>query len=184
MEYYNQCGNCIEYKFAGSNKKGFCEWYRCYYYPDDSCNHQKNRKEDQTGCFITTIICDILGYDDNCDVLNNLRNFRNNIMQKDITYRPLLLEYDIIGPKIANNIKIEYETNKDKSLWQKIYDIYLVPTSNLIKEAHNNKAVCKYREMVNILKEYYSLKLEMEDIRKINNYDMSTGGHGKVKSLT
>ena len=36
--------------------------------------------------------------------LNSLREFRNNYMQQNKKYLPLLAEYDIIGPIISNRI--------------------------------------------------------------------------------
>ena len=37
MAYETQCGGCIDYDFQGDNYKGYCSYYRSYYYPGDSC---------------------------------------------------------------------------------------------------------------------------------------------------
>ena len=42
------CGNCEYYDYEGKNRKGHCEWYKAYYYPDDSCSHFKEGEENVT----------------------------------------------------------------------------------------------------------------------------------------
>ena len=53
MEYDGRCGTCLEFKdkrncrdcfdikYANS-EKGYCDYYRSYYWADDSCDHYKN----------------------------------------------------------------------------------------------------------------------------------------------
>lgn len=179
MAYDNQCGGCIYYEFIGDGEKGYCSWYRSYFYPGDYCDHQRT---DSSSCYITTIICDVLGLEDNCGVLNTLRDFRDNTMQKNVKYLPLLLEYDVVGPQISSLIKQEYSKTKDIELWTQFYNFYLVPTFNLINENKNEEAVSRYIEMVSSLKEYFALEsINLESIA--NEYDISTGGHGKLKTL-
>ena len=36
LEYQYQCGGCVYYDFQGDYKKGYCSWYRSYYYPGDN----------------------------------------------------------------------------------------------------------------------------------------------------
>ena len=33
------CGSCKEFEYAGKNCKGYCNWYKCYYHAEDSCQH-------------------------------------------------------------------------------------------------------------------------------------------------
>ena len=34
------CGTCKYFEWDGQeNKKGYCAWYKAYYYPDDECDH-------------------------------------------------------------------------------------------------------------------------------------------------
>lgn len=180
--YETQCGGCTYYDFQGDDYKGYCSWYKCYYYPGDSCSHQNPREQGSSGCYITTIICDVLGFEDDCSVLNNLRSFRDNVMQKNCRYFKLLLEYDVIGPKISQLIKEEYDKTQDKEIWIQFYNFYLVPTSNYVNENKNEDAITRYMEMISSLKEYFSL--EDIDLNKIaEDYDMTNGGHGKLKFL-
>lgn len=176
LNYDNRCGSCGYFGFVSDYKKGYCEYYKAYYYPDDSCYHYKDRSP-SGGCYITTIVCDILGKEDDCDVLNTLRSFRNNYMQKNAEYSPLLMEYDVIGPKIAEAIRNDY-TESDKSFWEDYYDIYLMKTCDCIKNEEFNEAIKTYINMVESLKKYYSIPDEKIEIE---NYDFTKGGHGKVK---
>jgi len=178
MAYETQCGGCTYYDFQGDNYKGYCSWYRCYYYPGDSCSHQ-NPREQSSGCYITTIICDKLGFSDDCGVLNSLRGFRDNIMQQNCKYCKILFEYDVIGPKIAGMIK--EDKNSDQELWISFYNFYLSQTANFILNQQYDDAVSRYTEMVNSLKEYYGISENIVEIAK--SYDMSQGGHGKLKLL-
>lgn len=177
--YEEQCGGCTYYDFQGDNYKGYCSWYKSYYYPGDSCSHQNPREQGSSGCYITTIICDKLGYSDDCGVLNTLRGFRDNIMQKNCKYCRTLFEYDVIGPKIAGMIKEDNTT--DQELWINFYNFYLQQTANLILNQQYDEAVARYTEMVNSLKDYYGINESIVEIAK--NYDMSQGGHGKLKLL-
>ncbi len=179
MAYETQCGGCINYDFQGDYAKGYCSWYKSYYYPGDSCSHQQPR-ESSSGCYITTIICDVLGNNDDSFVLNTLREFRNNILQKDVKYLPLLMEYDVVGPTLANLIADEYKKTQDKEMWISFYNFYLSATANFIVEKKYSEAVSRYQEMVVSLKDYFGI----EDINiTIPNYDMSQGGHGKLRLL-
>ena len=160
--------------------KGYCSWYQAYYYPGDKCSHQKpNGSSSSSFCYITTIICDKLGFDDDCVVLNTLRDFRNNTLQKNCKYFPILFEYDVIGPKIAEMIK--NDTATDQELWVQIYNFYLSATANFHREGKTDDAVKRYQEMVVALKEYYGIKEQITEIAK--GYDASQGGHGIVKLL-
>ena len=178
MAYETQCGGCTYYDFQGDNCKGYCSWYKAYYYPGDSCSHQKPR-EASGSCYITTIICNVLGFDDHCPVLDDLREFRDHVMQKSENYKDLLQEYDSIGPDIAYFIEKEYEKTQDKEMWIQFYNFYLVPTANFVKKKEYHQAVYRYQEMVMALKEYFGIR---DDVRTmVPNYDYTQGGHGKVK---
>lgn len=177
MAYETQCGGCTNYDFQGDNVKGYCSWYGAYYYPGDSCSHQNPRES--SGCYITTIICNKLGYDDNCQLLNTLREFRDNVMQKNINYAKLLFEYDVIGPTIAG--MINQDTISDQEIWIQFYNFYLLPVANLLSDNKYDEAISRYTEMVSALKEYYGINTNIKEISK--EYDMTQGGHGKMKCL-
>ncbi len=72
---------------------------------------------------------------------------------------------------------------KSKDLEGKFYNTYLFSIATLIEENMSIQTIFKYREMVNILKDYYRIKIKIENIKKMKDHDMSIGGHGKVKSI-
>lgn len=178
MYYYeNQCGGCVYYDYQGDNSKGYCSWYRTYYYPGETCSHQKPR-EKSSGCYITTIVCNVLGLEDDCEVMQSLRGLRDCHLQNHEAGRIILLEYDVVGPEIAGLIEKEYKETGDKTLWQRIYDTYLTETSRLVLLGNYQKATEKYIEMVRNLKEYFAIPEHHIDIE---NYDQKNGGHGYIK---
>ena len=184
MAYENQCGTCDYFKDARntnvlfdknnpSNIKGYCEWYKAFYYPDDSCGHHRSRDYVPGGCFITTVVCDKLGYSDQCEVLESLREFRKDVLQKDVSYAPILYQYDVMGPEISKHIG-----NDSIELSQKIYDCFLVPIVNLLKEKEYEVAVKRYISMTNLLKNYYGVTSPLE---VDSSYIFQNGGHGYLK---
>lgn len=130
------------------------------------------------GCYLTTMICNILGLPDNNSYLNTIRNFRNNTLQKDIRYKSLLVEYDIIGPKIAK--ALENDPMKI-SIARAMFSKYIEKIIIFINIGKLNDAITNYIEMTNSLK--YLYKLENENITqlKIENADINKSGHGKYK---
>ena len=184
MAYDNQCGSCGYFKDKRntnilynknnpSNIKGYCEWYRQFYYPDDSCSHHRSRDYVPGGCFITTVVCLKKGLDDNCDVLTTLRDFRKDVLQEDVRYAPILYQYDVIGPEISKNIKEDSFNIADK-----IYDCFLVPIVKLLKKKEYKRAVDRYIFMTNSLKDYYGI----DNNNSIDSsYDYKNGGHGYLK---
>ena len=40
------CGNCMYYEYEGKDRKGHCDWYKSYYYPEDSCSHFREGNEE------------------------------------------------------------------------------------------------------------------------------------------
>ena len=160
MAYDNQCGNCQYYDSDGYDPdrypawyKGYCSWYRTYENPGNSCRNQKPRNTtNSSGCYITTILCGVLGKDDDDDTLNTLRGFRDNIMQQNPMYLETLQEYDVVGPIIAENIDREFKETQDVSVWKLVFSNYIEPVSKFIKDGMYDSAVAKYKEMVEALK--------------------------------
>ena len=183
MAYDNQCGSCDNFEdsrkdtaYDTSNPsyiKGYCSWYGTYYYPSDSCSsNYRPRGGSSSGCYITTMLCNRLGLEDDCCELETLRDFRDNVLQQNIQYQELLYEYDTIGPVIASHLEKE-----DISIIEKIFETYIKPVIGLLKEGKGEAAVSKYVEMTCSLEEYYGISDEQT---VPENYDYSHGGHGKV----
>ena len=131
-------------------------------------------------CFITTVTCNILGLPDNHEVLNTLRNFRDNTLQKDKKYEEILKIYDAVGPIIANNL------NNDENKVQIASDIYketLLPIVNNIKNNETNRAIQHYLYMTLYLVSHYNQKDTYNNLKETNygfkQFNQYLAGHGK-----
>ena len=116
------CDKKLERHLATDPECGsFCKAYSRSYSAINNAIDYSNSKNSGGGCYLTTMLCNILGMDDNNIYLKTLRDFRNNILQKDEKNKQLLIEYDIVGPKIAEALNSDPLKNKIA----KIYLIYL-----------------------------------------------------------
>jgi len=185
----DHCGNCCHLDWNNKEKyssrdKYWCKDKKRYVEPTDtSCDYfLKDRSKPNdggytpSGCYITTIIVDILGYEDNCEVLNVLRNFRDNVLKTNIKYLPLLFEYDIIGPIICEYIKSE---KNNEQLCLGLLKHFLIPCVNLIKENKFEEAVEVYRNLVLHLRSNYEIILT--DIIIPDDYSIEDIGKGRIR---
>lgn len=184
---------CTYYSFKGGLFGGdyWCDKKKCavdentYYkfcrdYSYSSCPIYKQGSG--SGCFITTVTCEILGCQDDSLVMNDLRSFRDNVLQKDSKYYDILKEYDVIGPKLADCIR----NDKDKNEMAKgLYQNVLLPVHQDIQDNNYNAAVEKYYLMTLMLINYYGLKHVYNNIKDndygYDNFEPSLAGHGRVK---
>lgn len=140
------------------------------------------RQSNSSGCFITTVVCDILGKKDDDKILNNLRSFRDNILQQDSEYYNILKDYDNIGPVLADAM----ENDKDKvKMATFLFNTVIMPINSLIENKQYEQACEKYYLMTLALINYYGLKHEYNN-DKDNDYgylefNPKTAGHGRVR---
>ena len=194
MAYENRCGSCYWLRDmrsdsrlydTGCYERGHCIELKTCPYPDETtCSNYKDRetysnynypasKQTSTGCFITTIVCSLMEEKDKCSILETLRDFRKNVMQKDSKYKELLFEYDTVGPQIAKNL----EDDQEYELANGILNFYIIPAVYLIREKKYEEAVKKYTTMTKALEDYYGISV---DTKVPENYDYKNGGHGKM----
>lgn len=134
---------------------------------------------ESSGCFLTTIVCQILGKKDNDEILANFRIFRDNILQPNQKYHDILKEYDVIGPMLVDCISND---NDKEKLATCLYNNVMGKINTQIKQKQYDEAVESYYIMTLSLINYYGLKHEYNQI-KDNNYeytdfDPKTAGHG------
>lgn len=189
--YKDECGSCENfYECRGywdnpydinDTEKGYCSVYKTTYYPDDSCNNNYKKRGSYSGgpCYITTIVCNILGHDDDCFALDSLRNLRDSFMQPNEEYKQDLYEYDTIGPEIAKIIYDDYQETKDPSIANSLYLNYILPAAIEAKQDKPNNAITIYKRMTNLLKETYNIEPNNE---LLEEYDQTKGGHGYIKT--
>ena len=180
-----KCAECTYFdwknKKTSSRDYRWCKEMHTYKEPtDSSCRYFIKREKAETGCFITTVVVDVLGYSDDCWILNTLRKFRKNIMQKDYRYADLLLSYDAIGPQIAESLNNMPEKEQISLL---VCQYYLIPICKLINDENYTSAVNLYVGMVRFLQN----QLYVED--DVNNYTYDDSvlpeekGHGRARVI-
>ena len=151
----------------------------CKDYNYSECSIYKS-KNPSSGCFITTVVCEILHKEDNCDLLNDLRSFRDNVLQKDEKYSEYLQDYDNIGPVIASKLR---KDNNREDIASTIYTKALLPINDLLKNKEYDKACEKYYIMTLLLINYYNLKHVYNLGKDSGNYavdfELETAGHGR-----
>ena len=169
--------HCERHLSTDINCNRFCKAYSRDSYTIKNAYNFSNEKNN-SGCYITTIMCNILGMPDNNPYLETIRNFRNNYLQKNNEYKALLVEYDIIGPKIAhalNNDPLKERIAKN------YFNAYINPITNLINSDLYIAAINIYKQMTNSLKDFYSLNNIYPSNFEIDNTDINESGHGIYK---
>ena len=104
-------------------------------------------EKDSGMCFITTAICNYLGFADNCYILNTFRKFRDDFMKVDDDMKRDVKKYYDIAPAIVEQIKGRPE------ILDKLIVDYLLPCLKLIEGEENLNAYKKYKGMVEYLQE-------------------------------
>lgn len=157
-------------------------YYRyCRDYSYDECPIYKH--QESSGCFITTIICNLLGKKDDYKILQSLREFRDNILQKNEKYYDILKEYDVIGPIIADCIINEKD---NEQIVKDTYHKSIIPIYYLIYHQKYEEAINRYQLMIQLLIDYYGLNEQYQEIKN-NNYNYpdfipEKSGHGKRRA--
>lgn len=145
----------------------------------NECSNYKYEKP-SSGCYITTVTCDILGLKDDNYYLNILRTFRKNFLQRNSYTLELLEEYDFVGPIIANRIM----NDKDKKqIAFQLFKNNIVPISYDIFNGDYDIAIKKYTDMTKELIKKYNLEALALTIPGQSEYDYtkdySEYGHGR-----
>ncbi len=129
------------------------------------------------GCFITTIVCDIIGLDDDSSILKAMRSFRDDYLAKHEEYIPLLIQYDSIGPEIA--LHLQCDKNK-KKIARKLVANYLSGCVFLLQQKKFDDAASLYYEMVEYLASYYDVYIAIDtDFEKPNPNGLL--GHARIR---
>lgn len=116
------CRDCYYYTFEGEDKKGYCSYYKQYYYPTESCRYEK--RSSSGGCFMTTACCEYKGLPDDCHELTQMRYIRDSYLKQTQLGNGLISLYYEEAPHIVQ--KIMSKANKQELLeqiYQRITDI-------------------------------------------------------------
>ena len=132
-----------------------------------------------SGCYLTTIMCKLLGYKDDNYYLDKLRYFRDNVMKNSGEYIPLLIIYDVVGPVISKKLESDIH---GKEIAQVYFDKYITKSVAAIEEEKNKEAINIYIAMTDSLANRYGINTTFvkPDIKDI---DMQNLGHARVRKL-
>lgn len=168
------CESRLEWHYA--NEADCYRFCRAYSRSDSVArsHYEKSENSQSSGCYLTTITCEILKLPDNNFYLETLRNFRKDILQKDEKYKEILVEYDIVGPIIANNLKKEKE---NKMIAKNLLKMGISKTVYHILNEETIDAIKCYTDMTKLLIQAYNINI-VPTIEEVQNADINKSGHG------
>lgn len=105
-------------------------------------------------CYISSACCQYLGLPDNCDVLETLRKYRDNVLILTDEGKRDIEAYYQQAPTIVR--RLESLANCEQ-VYSVIYRNYLVPAVQLIQAGKNDEAHCIYRTLVSDLTRYLDM---------------------------
>ncbi|MDR0355820.1 MAG: hypothetical protein LBJ64_08830, partial [Deltaproteobacteria bacterium] len=111
--------------------------------PDLGCDTESVRTQ-KSGCFITTAVCEKLGFADDCEVLSCLRSFRDGYLARSPKAH-LIGEYYARSPEIVDFIRRQADGRR---LAGEVLEQFLWPVCGLIKSGRNSEAISLYETMV------------------------------------
>ncbi len=173
------CERKGEYRLACDPKcYSFCEAYRRSNTARE--NMYRVSQNSSSGCYLTTIMCKLLDYPDSNYYLNTLRYFRDNVMQTNSNYLPLLMTYDTVGPQIAD--KLENDPN-NKIIAITFFNNYITRAVVAIENGKNEEAIKIYTAMTSTLAEKYNIRVRNIETNS-EGIDPKTLGHGYTRRRT
>lgn len=196
-EYENSCVSCGELRLTDPYQGKFrcVRKYEDHYAFDKKCEkyylcrkrsnseiesaykYSKEYSKDTSGCYLTTMICNILGYDDSCYYLNILRKFRERNKYNPY-YQYLFLIYDIYGPLIAKKLSEDFNR---KSVAIDMITNYINEACLNIIDNNDENAKKLYIDMTNYLASLYGITISYDCLPSEFNIDKL--GHGRFLSL-
>ncbi len=169
----------VTYKCALTNEEVSDSHYEkwCSSWDHVKCVDYKEDEDSKSSslCYLTTIVCNILGFADDVTYLQTLRYFRDEVLQKDEQYKEILATYDIVGPIIAKNLS---EEEHRKQIALNLFNLGISKVCKLIEEKKEKEAVELYMEMTKLLISGYEINNIVSE-EYLNNMDVSKSGHGR-----
>ncbi len=103
------------------------------------------------GCFLTSACMEAKGLPDDCDELETMRRYRDEVLARQTGGKEEINRYYAIAPDIVENINKRKDA---KEIWQRVYDEMVAPCVAYIKAAEYDQAFALYRD--------YALRLEAQ----------------------
>jgi peptidyl-tRNA hydrolase len=103
-------------------------------------------KANHSSCFITTVVCEVLGKPDDCAALVKLRRFRDEWLVEFSWGVALAANYSIIAPGIADKIREHPERD---AICERLWEAFIAPAVAAIDRREHYRALTIYLELVN-----------------------------------
>ena len=140
--------------------------------------YDNSKSHSSSGCYITTIMCNILEMPNDNYYLETLRNFRDNVLKKDAKHFPLLIQYDKIGPIIASYLE---KDEHNKEIANALFSNYIERTVAAIEEGKITTAINIYIGMTMSLQERYQIDKEVMIVNLNEPIDTELLGHARTR---
>lgn len=129
----------------------------CTEYSYDECPNYK-------ACFVATTVCNELGMQDAETTLDILHCLRHEIMEGNTKYQEALKTYDVVGPAIISEMAKPYmissgdeQVDTRPQIIKNLYNMCMVPVSELVKQNRIEEAVELYKDTMNLLVQGYGI---------------------------
>lgn len=119
-------------------------------------------------CYLSSACCEHLGLPDDCDELETLRRYRDDVLARTREGRRDIETYYRQAPEIVRQIEA---LASRKQIYSVIYSAYLLPAVQLIQAGDNEKAYRVYKALVADLTRY----LDMNDSRDQTDATVPSG---------
>ena len=129
------------------------------------------------GCYITTMLVNILNLNDDDMIMDTMRYFRSGVLQKDNKYARLLFEYDFLGPRIATALAND---KNNVMVSKKMFKNFITPIILDIDGKKYEDAIVKYANMTEVLRLYYGIE-EVDEYSYFDVNDIDKMGYGKIR---
>lgn len=179
-----QCIECGYCDTDNTNWKGYVKCTKLGIYVDpnsNSCYRSIERAQPySSGCYLTTAMCNILGFDDDCKYLNILRSFRDDYMKFDPVCLPLLMEYDMLGPLVSKHLNNDVN---NKQIANIMLNKYIIPACVCISAHDYEQAIEIYTSMTKSLIGYYNIPFINIPNMNEESIDINTLGKARIKRI-
>lgn len=150
----NQCGVSLDLGFFS---EPYVQRWKCLKcgavnmrenYECHGCDYKKS------GCFLTTLACEVLEYEDDCYELETLRDFRESYLEGLSWGKHLLERYEEYSLLLVPLVREDYDS---KRTCQFVMDKYIRVAVKCVEQQNFIKAVEIYRGMISYLAEKYNV---------------------------
>ena len=125
------------------------------------------------GCFLTTAAVKHMGQDDNGEVLNTLRKFRDTYMRKNKEKSKDVEWYYENAPRIVNALDKLPDAD---AVYKKMYKRFILPAYHAIKKGENERAYKIYKNLINYVEDHAGMQRGKDIAPRYGKRGMADGG--------